>query len=538
MDASKSFGKRHNDGFRSPSSGKELSEVFLKRRKVNRALVTFRNLFDKLMHQYKMYEPGNPKVKNKALLDAAMTMKSEHQWENTQKRVGHVLGIEVGDVFQYWVELNVIGLHKQFWHGIDYKIMDNGSLATSIVVTDRYDNARKSNGTLVYEGHGGNPAVGKNVSLRDQKLEGGNLALKNSMQARSPVRVILKVCGKFDGAFSSSSSNSHYSYVYDGLYLVDTMNIERGRYGKLVFKFGLNRILGQPPTCVSLKDHDENSSQLASFSARKKLKPKDCDAEKEVVRVEDLSNGREKFAIRVVAPSDCVQLPTSFVYVVSNIYSKKFEQAILSGCDCADGCVDKENCVCLRKKKGSKMPNGCNKRGLASGMESSVIYECGPSCKCFSSCINRVTQHGIQFQLEIFMTEQKGWGVRTRSFIPCGSFVCEYIGEINDYMEARWRLDSDYIFHMGVGKVFINASKFGNVGRFINHSCSPNLRIKNVQYDHSDKNLPHKMLFAVKDIPAGNELSYDYNSFNGKFIKCRSNSCYCGTPECNGRIYI
>ncbi|KOM25274.1 hypothetical protein LR48_Vigan66s002700 [Vigna angularis] len=101
------------------------------------------------------------------------------------------------------------------------------------------------------------------------------------MQARSPVRVIFKVFGKFDGAFSYSSSNSHYSYVYDGLYLVDTMNIKRRRYGKLLFKFELNRILGQSETCVSLKDHGENSRQLAKFSRRKKLKPKVCVAEKE-----------------------------------------------------------------------------------------------------------------------------------------------------------------------------------------------------------------------------------------------------------------
>ena len=61
----------------------------------------------------------------------------------------------------------------------------------------------------------------------------------------------------------------------------------------------------------------------------------------------------------------------------------------------------------------------------------------------------------------------------------------------------------------GVGKGFIDATKCGNIGRFINHSCSPNLHVKDVMYDHDDKNLPHKMLFAAKDIPAGRELSID-----------------------------
>jgi len=38
--------------------------------------------------------------------------------------------------------------------------MGNSLLATSIVVTDRHDNARKPNGTLIYEGQGGNPSFG------------------------------------------------------------------------------------------------------------------------------------------------------------------------------------------------------------------------------------------------------------------------------------------------------------------------------------------------------------------------------------------
>ncbi|KAG4906959.1 hypothetical protein JHK84_055481 [Glycine max] len=84
-----------------------------------------------------------------------------------------------------------------------------------------------------------------------------------------------------------------------------------------------------------------------------------------------------------------------------------------------------------------------------------------------SSCINRVGQHGIQFQLEIFMTKLKGWGVRTRSFIPSGSFVCQYIGEVGDRRQSGSRLasDDDYLFHMGDGKGFINAAKSGNIGR-------------------------------------------------------------------------
>lgn len=51
--------------------------------------------------------------------------------------------------------------------------------------------------------------------------------------------------------------------------------------------------------------------------------------------------------------------------------------------------------------------------------------------------------------------------------------------------------------------------------RFINHNRYPNQHMKDVMYDHNDKSLPHEMLFALKDIIAGREVSYDYNFYKG-----------------------
>ncbi|KAK7329546.1 hypothetical protein VNO77_23716 [Canavalia gladiata] len=444
MDASKSFKRKyeewsptppsiicHEPHRSSPSSSKNWKEALVKRGKVKEALDTFRNLFCKLMCQYKAEQAGNLKAKTRALMEAAMVMRRKYQWENTEKCVGHVIGFEVGDQFQYRTELNIIGLHRQFSSGIDYLGTGRNSLATSIVVTNRYDNARKSNGTLVYIGEGGNPNVKSNVSL--QKLEGGNLALKNSMDAKSPVRVILKVCGKSDGMDALVNSSYNNSYVYDGLYLVEKMTQERGKFGKLVFKFTLNRILEQPKTCVALKEDimdNDNSGQCASFMTRNRHKSRGCVLQKDVVRTNDVSKGKEKFPIRLVTSIDCVQTLLTFDYIVNNVYSEKFKQPILCGCDCTDGCMDSKKCACIIKNDGT-MSYDRNKK-LGSPMEPSLIYECGPSCNCSSSCINRVSQLGIQFQLEIFMTELKGWGVRTRSFIPAGSFVCEYIREVRN----------------------------------------------------------------------------------------------------------
>ncbi|CAH2061450.1 unnamed protein product [Thlaspi arvense] len=167
----------------------------------------------------------------------------------------------------------------------------------------------------------------------------------------------------------------------------------------------------------------------------------------------------------------------------------------------------------------------------------SLLYECGPLCKCPSACYLRVTQRGIRFKLEIFKTESRGWGVRSLSSIPSGNFICEYVVELLEDKEAERRTGNDeYLFDIGnkydnslaegMSKLMpgmekekeeedggdggettgFTVAKKGNIGRFINHSCSPNLYAQNVLYDHEDKRIPHVMLCAMDNIPPLQEL--------------------------------
>ncbi|XP_039690790.1 histone-lysine N-methyltransferase, H3 lysine-9 specific SUVH5 [Medicago truncatula] len=534
MQSSKSFGRKREEWSYTKnlsSSDKISSDTVLKRRKVNKALTIFRDLSHKLYCEYKSNQPVKLKAKLRALAEATRFMKAKRQWENTGKRLGHVDGIEVGDQFQYRAELIVIGLHQQHCCGIDYLGKGENSLATSIVVTHRYANVMKSSGCLLYEGHGGNPNIRDSVAPHDQKLARGNLALWNSMNAGSPVRVILQVSEKCE-VMEELSNNVSYSYIYDGLYFVDNVTRVRGQFGKLVFKFVLKKMSNQPAS-VSPGDVMESKTFV------KRQKSKGLVLSKEVVRINDISEGKEKLPIRVVTPVSYVEIPKPFGYLVNMTYPKMNRSMLGGGCNCANACVDCLECVCIAKNGGTLAYDG--NRKLVSPMKSSFIYECGSSCLCSSSCINRVSQSGIHFQLEIFKTKSKGWGVRTRSFIPSGSFVCELIGEVvhlnNQKVGSNLHVD-DYIINIGAsGKGCIDATRHGNIGRFINHSCSPNLCVKDVMYDHSDKSLPHKMLFATKDIPAGRELSYDYNCCKVNF-KVLSKICYCGSLECNGQIYI
>lgn len=94
---------------------------------------------------------------------------------------------------------------------------------------------------------------------------------------------------------------------------------------------------------------------------------------------------------------------------------------------------------------------------------------------------------------------------------------------------------------MNYNVVAIDAAHFGNVGRFINHSCSPNIYPQNVLYDHNDKRIPHIMFFAAKNIHPLQELAFDYNykldqikDSNGNIKK---KDCLCGSCKCRRRMY-
>ncbi|XP_077285961.1 SET domain bifurcated histone lysine methyltransferase eggless [Arctopsyche grandis] len=75
----------------------------------------------------------------------------------------------------------------------------------------------------------------------------------------------------------------------------------------------------------------------------------------------------------------------------------------------------------------------------------------------------------------------------------------------------------------------------GNIGRYLNHSCSPNVYVQNVFVDTHDPRFPWVAFFALVHVRAGTELTWNYNydigSVPGKVIYCR-----CGAPNCRGRL--
>lgn len=114
------------------------------------------------------------------------------------------------------------------------------------------------------------------------------------------------------------------------------------------------------------------------------------------------------------------------------------------------------------------------------------------------------------------------------------TFFLRYIGEIITDFEADQREDDSYLFDLDNkdGDTYcIDARRYGNIARFINHSCEPNLIPVKVFVDHQDLKFPRIAFFAVRDIEANEELSFDYGD---KFwiIKYKTFTCSCLSPKC------
>uniref|UniRef100_A0A7S3Y9Z1 Histone-lysine N-methyltransferase n=1 Tax=Lotharella globosa TaxID=91324 RepID=A0A7S3Y9Z1_9EUKA len=129
----------------------------------------------------------------------------------------------------------------------------------------------------------------------------------------------------------------------------------------------------------------------------------------------------------------------------------------------------------------------------------------------------------------------KGWGFITLEDIPVGGLVGEYIGEVLNDEEKKRRLKEDYIRNQNFyllelgGNLCLDATRKGAVTRFINHSCNPNARTEKWRVDGNLR----IAIIAIKKIPAGTEVSFDYQY---ERAGSKKQQCYCGEPNCRGSL--
>merc|ERR1712080_235866 len=81
----------------------------------------------------------------------------------------------------------------------------------------------------------------------------------------------------------------------------------------------------------------------------------------------------------------------------------------------------------------------------------------------------------------------------------------------------------------------MDAKSIGNIGRYLNHSCNPNVFVQNVFVDTHDMRFPWIAFFASTFVRAGGELCWDYNYEVGS-IPGKELYCPCGSEYCRGKL--
>ena len=117
------------------------------------------------------------------------------------------------------------------------------------------------------------------------------------------------------------------------------------------------------------------------------------------------------------------------------------------------------------------------------------------------------------------------YGCCTARPIRKGTLIIEYVGARLTCEEADDLYDdfaNTYLFGLDGGKRIVDG--YG-VAAFVNHSCQPNCE--------TDQIGEKMWIIALRDIAAGEELTYDYNLYDGE----DDAPCLCGSKRCRGSLY-
>ncbi|KAA1100219.1 histone methyltransferase set1, variant 2 [Puccinia graminis f. sp. tritici] len=138
-------------------------------------------------------------------------------------------------------------------------------------------------------------------------------------------------------------------------------------------------------------------------------------------------------------------------------------------------------------------------------------------------------------QLKFSRSPIHDWGLYAMETIPAGEMVIEYVGEVirqavadrREKLYERMGIGSSYLFRVDDDLV-VDATKKGNLGRLINHCCSPNCTAKIITINGEKK----IVIYAKVTIELGDEVTYDYH-FPKEEVKI---PCLCGSVKCKGTL--
>lgn len=312
------------------------------------------------------------------------------------------------------------------------------------------------------------------------------------------------------------------------------------------------------------EDRKEGSSKLKVYEAKLQKRIRD-QGDRYTITMENLVDAdlpknfeyiKEYFYFDVVAPAEPVVWCTPPTGKEKNTCNKK-------------GCMlDKGKCPCV--KESGRVPY--EKDGILKLDAREPIYECNSKCVCADTCRFRVVARGCDYTFCIFKTDgngdtSRGWGLRAVERIPKGKFITTYNGDVVSYREKNrrdkteeeWKttymFDLDYNPEENDAEILAVDARFrGNLARFINHSCRPNLQINPSWNENQDRRMPLIAFFTNRVINKGEELTIDYDARSGELAEQNEDlfqmidpaefgdphnstrRCHCGAPKCRGYI--
>lgn len=188
----------------------------------------------------------------------------------------------------------------------------------------------------------------------------------------------------------------------------------------------------------------------------------------------------------------------------------------------------------------SSRSNRANARRRAQGLEEINQVQRAVALSKGETAVSELTFKFNQLQtrkkhLRFARSPIHDWGLYAMEKISKGEMVIEYVGEViraqvadkREKTYERQGIGSSYLFRIDEDLV-VDATKKGNLGRLINHSCDPNCTAKIIMISGEKK----IVIYAKQDIELGEEITYDYHfPFEQDKIPC-----LCGSAKCRGYL--
>ncbi|CAL2050146.1 unnamed protein product [Caenorhabditis brenneri] len=273
--------------------------------------------------------------------------------------------------------------------------------------------------------------------------------------------------------------------------------------------------------------------------------------------------------------SDALNLPKSafFQYIGENVIGEEFPKAFLKAAKSLDEMKKDFVCNCQNGNCGASC--GCNDlRGVmnkALSKNSNQHYSCSKACPCKGKCANSFPEPPVN-NIEIRVHPQKGCVTVSTHYCDQGETAVEFRGVFR--RTEKLANDDSYAFDSycvkneqeltmaileknndlkrvkGLTATYQNTLKkvietdlsldpttYGNRGRYISHSCFPNLKINSVYSEGLSPLNKRTLLTSIMPVFPNEEFTFFYGF--GYLLGQLKHKCLCGEIGCirNRELY-